>query len=1011
MTRRRRILLVLALALAGLAAALAVAPNLGLRYALRQGLAALGATRIELGHGDLSLFNQRLVLKQVLAGGADGGAARLGDLVLSFTLRPLFDRRVALGSVALSGVALDVVREPDGRFTVKGLVLPTVPASEAEGARWTFGIDDLTLTDSTLTLTDGPRRLEARIDRLRLKDLLDWQPDQPAAIDFAGTLAGAATTAKGTVKPFGAHLALDLALATEGLDLAALAPWLAIEAGRDYLGRLSATATLALGADAKGGLVLDLAGSVESRHAPHLDRAAWVGKAHLGPEGIRASGHLDLEQASLHQGERRIVLRRAAIAIGALDLALGPVPTGAFAGRVDLDDLHLADPAGTLRLGTLAWEGRVEKARPGTPILHQANLAASGLVAEAQGALLALDRLSGPLRLAQAPSGAVEAGGSLTASGLALDHPQARLTLAGLDLDLASANLDQGRLAGEGKLAARGLDLAGADASVQAETLSWQGALRGDHAIVVEGRLDLGRVQAALERPLALAYEQKGAGFEGIVRLGGDGAPEEIAGKGRLKGAAVRLAGDPPVELATLDDLAIEDVRYGPTGAKARRLWGRDLAFLARGDDPWRIELGRLALADLARDPQGALSLGEARLSDLRLRLVRDAGGLVGADWLPRAPSEPADAPTPALAIGRLVVEGKSALDFADTVPEEDVELTLSDLALEASGLSTDPKAAPAQIRLSGRPGEFGRLDLDLTLQPFAQPRRAAIQGRVKGLDLPGLSGYVGPALGVAVKTGRLDADLKGSLTGEAIEGTAGFAAANLFLEELEAKNSRLAKASGLPLDMALNLLRDGEDRIALSVPFAGSLDDPQFDLGEAIGQAMGGALRKTALATLKLAIPLWGLVDLAGEAIEEAQFGLKPLEFAPGETTLSDAQRASLDQLAALLAERPGVRLDLCGVALESEWPIVLAARQRREAEARSLMAGAVAALRKMAAPESATPPPDEESLRDLAAERARVAKRHLVQAGRIDPSRLFECHPKIESEPGAGPRLDIKL
>ena len=53
---------------------------------------------------------------------------------------------------------------------------------------------------------------------------------------------------------------------------------------------------------------------------------------------------------------------------------------------------------------------------------------------------------------------------------------------------------------------------------------------------------------------------------------------------------------------------------------------------------------------------------------------------------------------------------------------------------------------------------------------------------------------------------------------------------------------------ASLPLDTALELLRDSDGNIALSVPVSGDVDNPQFDYSDAINQAMLSAAKGAVL-------------------------------------------------------------------------------------------------------------------------------------------------------------------
>ena len=65
-------------------------------------------------------------------------------------------------------------------------------------------------------------------------------------------------------------------------------------------------------------------------------------------------------------------------------------------------------------------------------------------------------------------------------------------------------------------------------------------------------------------------------------------------------------------------------------------------------------------------------------------------------------------------------------------------------------------------------------------------------------------------------------------------------------------------------METAINLLQNDKGVMKLSIPISGSLNDPQFDLSNAIGQAIAGAMQKTILTAVRIAFPLGTVVASA---------------------------------------------------------------------------------------------------------------------------------------------------
>jgi outer membrane protein OmpA-like peptidoglycan-associated protein len=230
-------------------------------------------------------------------------------------------------------------------------------------------------------------------------------------------------------------------------------------------------------------------------------------------------------------------------------------------------------------------------------------------------------------------------------------------------------------------------------------------------------------------------------------------------------------------------------------------------------------------------------------------------------------------------------------------------------------------------------------------------------------------------------------------------------ALSNLFIAPPD-PNAPVVKKAEMPIETVLDLLRDGEDRIRLSLPVRGDAANPDVDISDAVAQAVAGALKSTVLTTLKLAFPVAALIELALDDSNKAHLALAPVTFAPGSDALGAEQEKTLTGVADLLKGRPGLKLTLCGKADDSDWPVVAARRRTAEKPLLSKLEQMVGYER---APESLGPP-DRNLLSALAQRRTDAVRNHLVDKGAIETGRLFGCRPMVEAS-GKGPRTDLLL
>lgn len=340
--------------------------------------------------------------------------------------------------------------------------------------------------------------------------------------------------------------------------------------------------------------------------------------------------------------------------------------------------------------------------------------------------------------------------------------------------------------------------------------------------------------------------------------------------------------------------------------------------------------------------------------------------------------------------IGRIGITNSSITIQDDAVtPPFHTVLHLN--AFSLSNIESEKSNQPSPLNLQGTVGKYTSLKLRGSLYPFAGKTTFELEGNVKGLDLPPLSSYTGKSLGYNLVSGQLDCDFNIKTAKGKIDGEGRLTLNNL---EVSPKNEKkmkvLAAQLTMPLDAALAMLRDKKKNIRLTLPVSGQLDDPKFDLSDAINQALGKALKTSAVSFLKYTLQPYGAIltvaQLAGKTITAVR--LDPIAFPPGSAELGPGADPYLDRVAALMKERPEVRVKLCGKATPADPP--------KEGE-KSL---------------SGDPSNGANThLLELARKRASVIKDFLVTRKKIAPERLFICNPEINSDPGDPPRVELLI
>jgi len=358
--------------------------------------------------------------------------------------------------------------------------------------------------------------------------------------------------------------------------------------------------------------------------------------------------------------------------------------------------------------------------------------------------------------------------------------------------------------------------------------------------------------------------------------------------------------------------------------------------------------------------------------------------------------AEPVD-----LVIGSIRASEGSSVTFIDdnAKPPFATTVTFKELSLEQ--LNTRKPEQKSPLRLEGAIGKHTRLSLSGDVKPFLKPVSVNLAGQIQAMDLPALSSYTWESLGLLLDSGTLDADLKLVSKDEVLDGEVELVLHQLKLGKVESQSGLQSKIP-VPMDTALNTLRDKNNTIKLTIPVEGNMTDPKFDVSNAINQVMAKALKAGALSYLKHALQPYGamitVAQYAGEAVTKVR--LKPVEFEAGQATLTATGEEYLAKVAKVMQERPEIAIKLCGVTVQQDRMFFQQQQQTAVAD-------------KAARQPPAQPPAvDEQKFTDLAMLRAAVVKDYLVEQHRIPASRLVGCRPRTEADkPDAKPRTDLLI
>lgn len=345
-----------------------------------------------------------------------------------------------------------------------------------------------------------------------------------------------------------------------------------------------------------------------------------------------------------------------------------------------------------------------------------------------------------------------------------------------------------------------------------------------------------------------------------------------------------------------LSDLQLQDSRSNTPLLRARALRANGLSVQG---EPNRVRLqqllldqpflrvvqqadGQINLATLARTAAAASPASAATTLT-----TADRTGTGNADW-------PVQVDAVVMRNGNVVIRDQAI------TPEFIFNLRRIDARLGNIRL---PASQPVSIDLQAQLPPLGRIQVSGKAVADGAKPEMDLTLKASDLDLTSLSPYTGRYAGYRVEKGRLDAGLKYAISNRRLT------AENDILLKGYTWGDKVesADATGLPVRLAVALLKDVNGNIDINLPLSGSLDDPQFKVWPLVWQTLGNLITRAAAAPFKM------LASLAGGGSDE---DVGQIGFAAGSSTLDATAQARVTKLAEALKSRPGLQLEVAGMA-----------------------------------------------------------------------------------------------
>lgn len=964
-----------------------------IQFGIEKALQQQGAGQVSIANVDFNPFRGRLQIDELKVYPPSEDASAAASPVLSIQQAQadlgwlnLVKKRLLLQNVTLTNATVDIEQDDPQTLVIAGLIFPlgqSAKTEESDGTTWTAGIQALNFSNLTLRLLRPGREVDEttyHIEKLTLNDLYMWDAGSGRLI-LNSHLNQALVNSHFRLQLFSVAPKIVGTVRFQDLELDEL-PYLndASQSSEVRLqGQLSAdvTFTAELGED---GLIVDQQGEFTLKQT-HLsfppyqadgDSIHWSGslrfqqdKLQADTSSVKLQGQLDLKAIELQDTQNAMTASHTLQAALNIDALLSPQTIEVSQqGSIALIEPHFEQASLSSQADKITWQG----------VLHYLSGEASAQTIQAKGTLTA-----DQAKLNDQTSG-IELSQNLT--------NEVDLTLA-----LNEGNL---KLTQNGLLKVRDLNLLQPPFQVALNELDWNGSV-------------------SLEQQATLAVEAQGS--MDLQGLNTSNHEKQSA-------------------LASLNKLQIKQLNFKQTAeslqASLNQLSLNRIRLASQTKEPF-IELGNVSLDQAELKNLNEFKIGNLKLAQGETALtVNQEGKIVQLENLlanlqaneqastgTQAPetSETAkatDSPTPsaeekptALAFSvnsiTLTKPHQIRIDSERFTQPIQKSLELQTLKIGALNSHKPDTDTPYEIHLVA--DEFSKIHSEGTVQPLNPELTAHLSTQVEGLNLVDFSPLSAQFIGYEIDSGQLSANLKTDLDRNQID-----AENDLRLNKLKLKAANKDKSQqfeqglAMPIDAALSLLRDKQDNIKLKLPIKGDITNPDFRLDDVINKALAGAMQKATKTYLLLALQPFGAIALAGDYLTQqaGAIQLQSVEFAAGKMDLNSKMQQYLGKVAAMLQERKGVQIKVCGEANQVDRLALLGVQSQSVSKEESKTSQKDGKAQQ--------PTVADEQLLQLADARAVEIKRFLLDQG-VKTDQVIMCQPRLSQEERSAPKVALGI
>ena len=253
-------------------------------------------------------------------------------------------------------------------------------------------------------------------------------------------------------------------------------------------------------------------------------------------------------------------------------------------------------------------------------------------------------------------------------------------------------------------------------------------------------------------------------------------------------------------------------------------------------------------------------------------------------------------------------------LRFLDRTTEPDFSEDISKLTLSVRDLSNVLGRQRTTMSLQAMVGGDAALDMRGETSGIGEAFQADLVGELRDFALSSANPYADNLTSWIVQRGKLTAKVHYRVEGDRLSADHDVKFAGLNVQrarEADAAKSKL----GVPLGLAVALLKDSRGDIDFDLPLKGTLSDKKFDWGEAMWSAAKQVLVKVLAAPFNA---IGRMFTGGGDKVEELE--INPVTFEPGSSVIAPSAELQITRVADFLRRSPYVKVDLSAVATKAD-------------------------------------------------------------------------------------------